>query len=99
MMDDASTESNQPTRTHRFRHGDEESVTASVALAVAEVDGVDPTEMEPLYTTVDPALLDALDATGYANTADVTFNYHGYRVRVDSDGDIGITPRTGSDAV
>lgn len=78
--------------THRVQHHRQEPVTTTVVLAVAELDGVDPTAMEPLYEAVDPALLEALDGGGPVS-ADVTFDYRGYRVTVDSDGGVAVVPR------
>lgn len=94
MMDDGSTDGLQTEgpRTHRFQHQGDGLVATTVALAVAEVDDVDPTAMEPLYGAVDPGLLERLTDGGRQLTGDVMFTYRGYRVTVDSDGGVLLAP-------
>ena len=84
-------------RSHRFRHDGEGSVTTSVVLALAELEGVDPIEMDPIYGAVDPDVLEALDDPTRSASADVTFDYHDYRVTVDGEGAIVITARAAFD--
>lgn len=74
--------------TRRFQHDGPGSVATTLVLAIAEIDGVDPTEMEPIYHSVDPDLLDALCGSDRQMTGDVMFTYRGYRVTVDSHGGI-----------
>lgn len=58
----------------------------SVVWAVAEAEGVDPTDLPSLHDVVDP---DALDALFRGQTrATVTFEYHGYTVTVRENADV-----------
>lgn len=88
MIDDTRPDGDRRTGTFRFQHDGEGSISTSVVLAIAELDGVDPTEMELLYAAVDPDLLDAVHRSDRPDAADVAFDYRGYRVTVDSDGGI-----------
>jgi hypothetical protein len=59
---------------------DNPSPFEQVVLKIAEQKGVEPTELPPLYDTIDPEALDALltaDAVGH-----LTFEYLGYEVTV-----------------
>lgn len=48
--------------------------------------------LEPLYTAIDPDALDSLFASGTDTTnGQVEFQYHGYRVTVESGGCISLT--------
>ncbi|PGF16416.1 hypothetical protein CP556_10000 [Natrinema sp. CBA1119] len=54
---------------------------------VAQADGADPLETEPLYHAIDPDLLDSLpDADGFSR---LEFSYQGYTVSV-TDGTDGV---------
>lgn len=60
-----------------------QSLSAAVATAVADREGVDPTELEPpLFDVVD---VDALDSVFHADTGTVSFEYAGYQVTVDNE--------------
>ena len=59
-----------------------------VILAVAEANGVDQTELEPLYQTIDPEALDALFKPGVEGT--IKFSYGDHDVVVRGDGDATI---------
>lgn len=67
----------------------ETSLSRAVIDAVAAREGRDaPFLDDPLYETVDPESLDGL----FRGTAgSVTFEYHGYIVTVDSEGDVDLT--------
>lgn len=60
----------------------------SVVARVAAREGVDETELLPLFDAVDPDALDKLFETAHRNvsTVEVTFSYHGYEVTVTGDG-------------
>lgn len=76
------------SRTHRLQHEGGGTIATTIVLAIAEIDGVDPTEMEPLYGSVEPELLEALCEDDRPISGDVMFTYRGHRVTVDSDGGI-----------
>lgn len=69
-------------------------VSLEVAEKVAEQEETDPTELHPpLHTAIDPEALDALfQSTPATDRTDgiVTFQYKGYRVCVDSSGEVKI---------
>lgn len=56
--------------------------------AVAETTERDPTELPPLYDTLDPDALDALLRTGFDGT--VSFTFAGCSVTVGDDGEIRV---------
>lgn len=70
----------------------DDSLSCAVIDAVAEAEGVDPTEIPPLYTAVDPEALDSLfqspHAGGAAGVGRVQFAYYGYDVTVSADGQV-----------
>lgn len=75
-------------------YGDDESPWKAIVRAVSAVEGVQSTDVEPLYESVDPDALDALMngpvVIGNSGTIDVEFQYSGYRVHVRNDGTITI---------
>lgn len=68
-----------------------ESVCAAVVQAVAAVSDTSPTNLPPLYETINTDALDALleaeRQTAADATIDVSFRYDDYEVVVSSDGD------------
>lgn len=74
-----------------------ESLSHAVVEAVADAEGTDPLELEPLYETVDPDALDALfsgiDGEPIGE-GEVSFTYHGYEVSVDSEGSVSLAEST-----
>lgn len=85
---DATIQSVEPVRLSR-----------AVVDAVAEAEGVDPTDLDPLYGVIDPDCLDALFAPHQRvhgapdPAAAVTFDYHGYEVRATATGTVELTER------
>lgn len=70
-----------------------DDVSLRVIHAVADAEDVAPTEIAPLYETIDPdALARLFQSPGGASRADgtITFTYHGRRVRVDADGTVTV---------
>lgn len=68
-----------------------ERLSRLVVETVADAENVPPTELDPLYSTIDPDLLDALfrpqlDPGNEPPTGEVRFPYHGYEVRVTAAG-------------
>jgi hypothetical protein len=70
---------------------DTESASIAVMEALASVRHCDPTELEPLYRSVDPDALDRLVASGSAKLC-VTMSLDGFEVVVTGDRRIEITP-------
>jgi hypothetical protein len=56
------------------------SPTEQVVLEIAEQEGIEPTELPPLYDTIDPEALNALLTTD--TVSDLTFEYLDYEVTV-----------------
>lgn len=63
------------------------SVSGEVVEEVAAREGVQPTDLDPLYGVVDPDALDSLFRNG---SGTVTFEYHGYEVIAGSDGHVAL---------
>lgn len=86
-MDDAiSTRSDAPL---------DEKPSLAVIDRVAELEGEDPADLSPpLYDAIDPKALDSLfqpSDSGHSETVEtVRFTYHGYNVRVQSDGAVTV---------
>lgn len=75
---------------------DGSTITENVVSALARVDDVSPTGMEPLHEVVDPDALDQLfepTATSPRMVGQVTFSYRGYDVTAHADGDVEVTAR------
>ncbi|WP_161973210.1 HalOD1 output domain-containing protein [Halostella litorea] len=68
--------------------------STEVILAIADAAGVEPTQLDPLATAVDPDGLDALFEDGKAPD-EVMFRYQGYVVHVYEDGTIQVRPHGG----
>lgn len=71
------------------------SDTPSLAVIkeIAEEEGIDPGEVEPpLGTVIDTDALNGLFTESGRTDGLVTFEYSGYRVMVDSDGDVELGP-------
>lgn len=79
-------------RSFHFEWGDVDSVTLEVVTAIADITGVDPSEIEPVATEVDPDSLDALfaprDYEDRRNSGHVRFQVDGYDVTVYAHGEI-----------
>lgn len=78
------------------------SVSKRVVEAVAEKADTTPLDLEPLYHTIDPELLDGL-FTDHAPSRShsinyVEFRYAGYRVTVSQDGSLDVSPAVGEGA-
>lgn len=68
---------------------DSRSISTAVVSAVAEATGAEPTELEPLYSVVDPDALEALfrpvGAPSVPSPRRVEFEYCGCEVTVTAD--------------
>lgn len=60
------------------------NITETVFSEVANKDGVDPLDLEPLYTSVDPDVLVALYESP-SNVDRVEFEYAGYAVIIEDE--------------
>lgn len=81
-----------------YERGDGESVSETVIRAVADLNDVDPLDMNTcLYDGIDPAALERLcgdDCTGRDTETRVSFEFDGYWVTVDSAGTVFVTDHT-----
>lgn len=72
------------------------SVSTDVVRRVASAEGVEPTELPPLYGAIDPDALDRFLASVEVSRPIVSdavqFRYAGYRVAVDADGEVTLSP-------
>ncbi|MWV64819.1 hypothetical protein GRS48_08285 [Halorubrum sp. JWXQ-INN 858] len=75
--------------------GHAESPSQAVVEAVAEREGVDPTDLTvPLYDAVDPEALDAVvqEALKYDDPSfRIEFRYYGYTISVSADGSVEVS--------
>ncbi|WP_435179955.1 HalOD1 output domain-containing protein [Halorussus sp. AFM4] len=72
------------------------SVCQSVVEAVAEAEGVEPEELDPLYEVIDPDALEELfapTATTGRMEGRVVFTYAGHEVTVCGDGYVSVEAR------
>lgn len=72
-----------------------EQISRAVVETVAEADSVDPIDLTPLYTAIDPDALEALfrprlGSAGDAVSGEIRFSYHGYEVRVTAAGEVSL---------
>ena len=85
--------------TFEFEHQGETTPSETVIHAVAEAADVDPLELDPLHSTIDPDALDALFAPKYNGQPrdgdlQLTFSMAGYKVIVWSYGRVSVTEET-----
>lgn len=69
-----------------------ESPTDSVVRAIAEQTDRSPLKLTPLYSVLDPAVLDDLIHSVGDTTVVAQFQYCGYEIRVTGDGSVDLTP-------
>lgn len=60
------------------------ATTEDIVCAVAERKGVGPTELDPLYHTIDPEALDSM-VSHTETTVRISFDYEGYHVTIEDD--------------
>lgn len=72
---------------------DDADPSLSVAEAVAEIEGKDPTELSTIYGAIDH-VIDHLfsDPPSRAADVEVSFSYEGYRITVHQDGNATFVP-------
>lgn len=68
------------------------TLSEAVVEAVADAEGVEPTDLRPLYDVLDPDALDSLFQPrvpgGRSTRGQITFQYHGYEVHIDEEGQV-----------
>lgn len=70
-------------------------ISETVVTAVAAATGVDPLDLEPLYSVVDPDALNSMFCPSVGSPPDsleVQFSMAGCRVVVRGDGEVAVTP-------
>lgn len=79
----------------------EGEVSQTVITTVAEAKGVDPLELEPLYSVIDPDALNKLfqPSLGAPNPSlNLQFSMAGCEVEIQGDGEVVVTPPEAPDA-
>ncbi|WP_339104214.1 HalOD1 output domain-containing protein [Haloterrigena salinisoli] len=73
---------------YAFTWSESEQPSSALVIALSEVNGTDPMDLEPLYNVLDPDALNSLfDSTGSSRLAgSVSFEYCGYQVTIEADG-------------
>jgi len=92
MTNDCKDRDDEPV--HVGNYGADESISVSIADALAELLDVDPTSID-LYENIDPEALDRLfepTRDGTPRTGRVVFEAEGHLVTVRSDGTFTIAP-------
>lgn len=67
--------------------------TTAIVETVAENEDIDPLELPPLYTVLDPDLLERVIESAREDVT-IEFTYCGYDVALDGTGEVQITART-----
>jgi hypothetical protein len=67
-----------------------ETCSGLLLRTVAGYEGVDPVDLPPLQETVDVDALERLVDSADNDALTVTFDYCGYEVTVDGDGDVSV---------
>lgn len=69
-------------------------LVVAVTDAVAEATDRNPTELDPLYESIDPDALTALFAGRNPSDTRIEFEYQGQTVTIDGDGQVTVDPAT-----
>lgn len=87
----------QTITTESVQHLESNSASERVIDTIATAESVDPVELDPLYTTIDPDVLDSLfhsqqdsSSEPSAPSAEMRFEYQGYAVRVTAGGQVSV---------
>ncbi|AEH37155.1 HalOD1 output domain-containing protein [Halopiger xanaduensis] len=72
----------------------DQSTSAIVIQTITELTGQEPDELEPLWDSVDPEALDSFVARAEETETPcrLAFEYQGYTVKIDADGELRIAP-------
>jgi len=99
MVDGSSSDDESPESSLIRREVEpaEDEANYRVLETIADVEGVEVTDLPPLYERIDH-ILDHLFDTPPAPDAQVviTFSYYGYRVRVDQEGHVELARLNGA---
>jgi hypothetical protein len=82
------------------RHGPgDPTMSTRIVAAVAEATDCDPGEVQPLYTVLDPDVVDALFEYGQSPgwEGQLTVTLDGYRVTVTERGEVSVEPPAGTE--
>lgn len=95
----AGTRYDAKTGTYHVEYNWRDAMPLSmiVVMIVADLEGVDATELDPLYDALGPELLDQLfspQSDGTLAAGEVSFAYHEYDITVYRHGHIGVRPPT-----
>lgn len=92
----STAEASSDSVRHVCRSG---PVSETVIDAVAEATGVDPLDLEPLYTVIDPDALNSLfrPSVGCPAAMELRFSMADCQVVVHEDGEVAVTPAAESD--
>lgn len=81
------------------RDDETDKLSQAVVETVAEAEDVDPIELTPLYTAIEPDALESLfrprAVDGGAVSGEIRFSYHEYEVRVTSAGEVSLAAGPG----
>ena len=75
-------------RVHPESSLDRRPISERIVLGVADAEGVDHSELDPLYETIDPDALDVLFRPDVRGS--ISFTYQGHNVAVGSDGGVSV---------
>jgi Halobacterial output domain 1 len=95
---DTGEQSKEENNTFVYDREGSESVAEAILTAVSSISGVEMTNLEPLYTAIDPDALNALfgsysDGTPRDGKGIVVFPYESYQVTVEGTNQIRIAKR------
>lgn len=90
---DGSSEGTPPKQAFRaeYESGDSDSLCEAVTHVMEVATGMEPTALDPLYSTVDPEDIAALFRGRSDPAARVSFTYEGYEVTVRACDEISVT--------
>lgn len=94
-------EYNQGSGTVRTQFDQEKTPPSMAVIAtLAEVTGLDPVDLDPLYSTIDPDALDSLVCVRNGSHGDshVSFRHENHSITVQSYGVVTVTPESGPTA-
>lgn len=94
----SNTESPSESVTNLCRSG---PITDTVVTAIADAKDVDPLDVEPLHSAIDPDALDSMfhPRIGTPPTSlELTFTHAGCEIDVNADGEVVVTPQEEEEA-